>query len=106
VRDPIQIENIGQMRRERGIDDAELREEVRRLKSGDLVRLTLLTGSAPFGGETVVVRITSRKGPLFRGKLVRKPAAAALGQLRAGSLLTFSASHIHSVPRGTASRDR
>jgi hypothetical protein len=100
MRDRVEIENIEELRLHQGIDDVELREEIRGLGAGALVRLTLLSGA--FGGETVVVRITSRKGPTFRGKLVRKPATAALARLRAGWPLAFTAAHIHSLPKGRA----
>lgn len=52
MRNGIEIENIEEMRRRAGIDDAELREEIRGLEIGDLVMLTLLTGTKSSTGET------------------------------------------------------
>src|SRR5258708_6931518 len=40
MRHHIELENIEDMRREAGIDDVELREEIRGLRVGDSVRLT------------------------------------------------------------------
>ena len=45
MRNPVQIENIEEMRRREGIDDVELRSEIRDLQVGDSVRLTLMTGT-------------------------------------------------------------
>jgi hypothetical protein len=95
----VQIENIDQMRRQQGIDDVELRAEIRRLEVGDLVSLTLLTGIGSSAGETVQVRITSITGVAFRGKLVTRPVSAGLEHLRVGSYVVFTAAHIHSIPR-------
>ena len=69
MRAPLQIENIDEMRRREGIDDVALRDEIRGLKVGDFVKLTLLSG----------------------------PASAALSDLRAGAALAFTAAHIHSL---------
>jgi hypothetical protein len=96
---PVQIENIEEMRRREGIDDVELRAEVRGLAVGDIVNLTLLPGTGPFAAETLRVRITSITGSAFRGKLVSKPVSAGLEQLRVGAAIVFSAAHIHSVPK-------
>lgn len=82
-----------------------LRKEVRGLRTGAPVKLTLLTGPTPFAGETVVVRITSIQGRAFRGKLVMKPVAAALARLRAGSPVVFTTAHIHSLPKGWPRRE-
>ena len=43
MRNLVPIENIEEMRLREGIDDTELRKEIRRLKVGDFVRLTMLT---------------------------------------------------------------
>ena len=96
---PVQIENIEAMRRQQGIEDVELREVVSRLVVGDVVVLTLLSGTDGSAGETVRVRITSIKGSVFRGKLLSKPFSVGLKPLRVGAPLAFSASHIHSVPK-------
>jgi hypothetical protein len=94
----IEIENIEEMRLQEGIDDIELRAEIRALKIGDHVKLTLVTGTAAF--ESILVRITSISGLSFRGKLARKPTSSSLVELDVGSALSFSASHIHSIPKG------
>jgi hypothetical protein len=86
----VDIENIEEMRRQEGIDDVELRMEIRELKVGDQVRLTISSG-AKFHG-TVLVRITQIRGSAFRGKLVKKAP-----KLPAGGLVTFTTAHIHSV---------
>src|SRR5439155_13109464 len=46
----VEIENIEERRREVGIDDVVLREDIRGLAIGDLVKLTLLTDTASFAG--------------------------------------------------------
>ena len=97
MRHPVAIENIQAMRRQAGIEDLELREALRGLRIGDLVRLTLLTGTTPSAGETLRVRITRIRGDEFRGKLADRPVAPALSQLRAGSPVAFTAAHIHSL---------
>ncbi len=96
----IEIENIEEMRFREGIEDPELREEIRGLAVGDFVNLTFLTGSKAPGGETLVVRITSIRGSAFRGKLVRGPTLAGLSELRAGSAVAFTMAHIHSLAKG------
>jgi hypothetical protein len=93
----IEFENIKEMRREAGIDDVELSEEVRGLRVGDVVRLTACVGTKTFPGDCILVRITSIKGNVFRGKMARKPASSSLAQLKASSLLVFTTDHIHSV---------
>ena len=95
----VRIQDIEAMRRREGIDDVELRQEIRALGVRDLVRLTLLTGDPSFAGETVLVRVTAVRGTSFRGVLVRRPTAKGLTGLLAGSPLTFSADHIHSLLR-------
>ena len=105
MRQRVMIQDIEDMRRQEGIEDDELREEVRGLGVGDLVRLTFLTGTGPLGGETLLVRITSIRGPAYRGKLASRPAPTGPLKLRVGSLVTFTAAHIHSLPaRRTARR--
>src|SRR5438132_434493 len=71
----VAIENIEDMRCREGIDDVELREEIRRLHIGDFVRLTLLTGTTTSAGAPVLVRITRIRGHAFRGKLANRPAS-------------------------------
>jgi hypothetical protein len=98
MRSPVEIEDIEEMRRREGIDDVELREGIRGLRVGDAVRLTLRAGAAS-AGETLLVRITRIRGRAFQGRLAARPASARLASLRAGSLLDFTAAHIHSLPR-------
>ena len=96
VRNRVQIENIEEMRRRQGIEDVELHEDIGRLRPGDVVKVTFLSG--PTSRETLMVRITSIRGPAIRGKLVGEPHAPGLARLRVGSLIAFCADHIHSIP--------
>ncbi len=75
MRHPVAIEDIEGMRRCEGIEDAELREAIRGLRVGNLVRLTLLTGVPQSAGETLRVRITRIRGDDYRGKLADPPAS-------------------------------
>jgi hypothetical protein len=100
MRNVVEIEDIERRRLRAGIDDVELRSEIRGLQVGDVVRLTFLTGTTSF--ETLSVRITSISGPAFRGKLADSPATSALSQLRAGSAVAFTAAHIHSLGKRRA----
>jgi hypothetical protein len=95
----VEIENIEEMRRLQGIDDVKLREEIRALQAGHMVRLTFLTAPAPGAAQTLLVRITSIKGRAFHGKLAEKPASTRQSKLRPGLLVAFTADHIHSVPK-------
>ena len=92
---PVEIENIEEVRRQEGIDDVELRVEIRALRVGDFVKLTFLTGSGSF--ETLLVRITSIRGSAFRGKLVKRPSASALRKLGTDASIAFTSAHIHSL---------
>jgi hypothetical protein len=96
----VQIENIEEMRRRVGIDDAKLRQAIRGLRVGDLVKLTLLTGTNPPAAQTRLVRVTRIIGSDFRGRLVDGGACPGRSGLRAGSRLAFTAAHIHSLPKG------
>jgi hypothetical protein len=96
--DIVDIENIEEMRLREGIDDVELREEIRRLRVGDQVHLTFLGGAKP-AGETRLVRITSIRDGRFRGKLVSKLVSVGLPVVPAGAPVVFTASHIHSVAK-------
>lgn len=100
----IDLEDIEEIRRRAGIDDVELRQEIRGLGIGDLVRLTILTGATTF--ELLPVRITSIRGDSFRGKLARKPTSASLSKLPAGAPVTFTTAHIHSLPKGQPTCER
>jgi len=100
MRNPLEIENIEQMRLREGIDDVELRQEIRGLKIGDFVRLTMLTGTKASAGETMLVKITSIRRDSFRGELANRPASSRRFKLRLGSLVAFTAAHIHSLAKG------
>jgi hypothetical protein len=93
----VKLENIEEMRREEGIDDVELRTGIRRLKVGDFVKLTFLSGATAF--ETLSVRITSIRGSAFRGKLAKAPTSAGLSGLEAGASVVFTTAHIHSLQK-------
>jgi hypothetical protein len=99
MRDPIEIENIDELRLREGIDDVELREEVGRLRVGDHVHLTFLAGTNPQAREVLLVRITSIHGDEFHGRLAGAPARADLARLRAGARVVFAAGQIHSIAR-------
>jgi hypothetical protein len=103
MRKPVTIENIEELRRQQGITDEELRGEIQELQVGDFIKLTLLT---PVTAETVRVRITRIRDRLFRGQLVQRPTVAGLSQLRQGSFLSFTAAHVHSIPRGQPSHEQ
>ncbi|MCI0378810.1 MAG: hypothetical protein L0215_14475 [Gemmataceae bacterium] len=100
MHEPLKIENIEEMRRQEGIDDAELRVEIGRLKVGDFVKLTLLTGTTSF--ETLLVRITSIRGSAFRGKLASQQTSKGLAKLRDRPAFAFTTAHIHSIPKKAA----
>jgi hypothetical protein len=93
----IEIENIEEMRQSEGIDDVELHEAIARLRVGDQVRLTFLSGASL--RETLPVRITSIQSGHFRGRLVGPAARARLVGLRPDALVTFTAGQIHSIAR-------
>ena len=99
MRNPVEIENIEEMRRREGIEDVELREEIRGLAIGDFVKLTLVTSTKSFPGQTLLVRITRIRGAAFRGKLAHGPASTGRSQLQLGSSITFTTAHIHSIPK-------
>ncbi len=105
MRNTVEIENIEELRRREGIDDIELWEEIRGLRTGDFVKLTFRAGEDSFGGETLLVRITGIRGPTFRGELTRAPTAPGLSGLRVGLRVSFTAEHIHSLPRGRPTRE-
>jgi hypothetical protein len=101
---PIEIEKIQEMRQREGVEDADLRAEIRSLEVGDLVRITLLSGNQAAQGETVQVRLTSIRGLAFQGVLTSTPVSSGLAELRSGSPIAFTAAHIHSVPKGRPAR--
>ncbi len=99
MRPPVEIENIEELRRLAGIDDAELHDEIRTLRPGDQVRLTFLVdGKAP-ASATVVVRVVSIRGGIFHGKLETRPAAVNAVGLKINSSVTFNKDQIHSIVR-------
>src|SRR5437016_12760125 len=100
MKEPIQIEDIREMRRREGIDDPDLQKAIHALNVGDYVQLTLKTDAQAFHGETVLVRVTRIQAGSYLGKLAQTPASAALARLRAGARLAFTAAHIHSLPKG------
>ena len=100
------IENIGEMRRRVGIDDVELRDAIAGLEPGEFVRLTFLPDAKENGGETLTVRITGIKGLRFQGVLVETPANHDLAGLEIGTLVVFTAGHIHSLLEDGAPRRR
>ena len=91
----ITIENIDEMRRCEGIDDVELRAAIGRLRVGDHVRLTFLTG--PSFQETLPVRITRIQGSQFHGRLAHLPARPHHFPLQADAHITFTVAQIHSI---------
>jgi hypothetical protein len=91
----IEIENIDELRQREGIDDVELHDDIRRLRVGDHVRLTFLSGVNL--RETLLVRITSIRVGQFRGRLSTSKSRAPLPGLRADALVTFTAGQIHSI---------
>jgi hypothetical protein len=96
MREPVQIENIEEMRRRAGIDDVELRETIRGLRVGDRVNLTVLNSTTSSAWQKLRVRITRIRGSSFHG-LVECPSRFGPG---IGARLAFTAAHIHSVPEG------
>lgn len=101
----IRIEDIEHMRRENGIYDVELREQIRSLQIGHCVKLTLLRDELPSEGKTVVVRITSVRDGRFCGKLAVPSQASRMPGLLPGRVVRFSAAQIHSVVRGAQDED-
>jgi len=93
---PVELQDVEQMRQRVGIDDVELREQVRRLRVGDVVRLTFLAGAGK--AETLCVRITSIRRGTFSGELVAAASSPQLAGLCRGSPVTFTRAHVHSVP--------
>ncbi len=97
MREPVAIENIEELRRLKGIEDIELRDAIRGVAAGDFVRLTFLRSTKP--PRTLLVRITSIRGPTFRGKVADELGAGEQTP-RAGYPVVFTAAHIHSLAKG------
>ncbi len=91
----IEIENIDELRLREGIDDVELHEDIGRLRVGDHVRLTFVSGASL--RETLSVRITRIQDGRFRGRISSRAARPELLGLRADALVTFTAGQIHSI---------
>src|SRR5262249_54840402 len=96
---PVAIEGVQTMRRPQGRNDVQLRQRIRGLRVGDLVKLICLSAMEVYGGETLLVRITRIQGSAVCGRLVSAPTSAGLPGLRVGSPLAFSAAHIHAIPQ-------
>jgi hypothetical protein len=101
-----EIENVDVVRPRRGQDDVKFREELRGLRVGDLVKLTLLSATESFTGETLLVRITRMQGSIFAGRLASQPTSPCLAGVRLGSILTFTTAHIQSIPPRRAGNER
>jgi hypothetical protein len=97
MRNPIEIENIDELRRCHGIEDIELHEEIDRLRVGDHVLLTFLSGTNL--RTTLPVRITRIRAGRFRGRLVAPIARPELLGLRLNAMVAFTAGQIHSIAR-------
>jgi hypothetical protein len=95
MQDTFEIENIEAARLAEGIDDVDLRSEIGRLRVGDLVNLTLLSGTSSF--ETISVQITNINAACFRGRVAKKPKSSILSRIPVGLLVTFTRDHIHSI---------
>ncbi len=91
----VEIEDIEQMRLEQGINDVELRAEIRRLSVGDVVRLTFRASA--HSAQTVPVRITRiRQEMTFRGKLTQRAL-----KVPPGTTVEFTRTHVHSVVKSS-----
>lgn len=97
MRVSIEIENIDELRRCNGIDDIELHEDISRLRVGDHVLLTFLSGTHL--RTTLPVRITRIRARQFRGRLAAPIARPEWLGVRPNTLVTFTAGQIHSIAR-------
>ncbi len=97
MRVPFAIENIDELRRCNGIDDVELHEDIGRLRVGDHVLLTFLSGTHL--RTTLSVRITRIRAGEFRGRLSGPLARPEWLDLRPNALVAFTAEQIHSIAR-------
>jgi len=93
----ILVQNIEEMRRREGIEDEELRRDIRAMKIGDCVHLTLISNQRPMGSETVVVRVTRIDGSKYEGALLTRPLSKGLNTLPTDLALFFKREHIHSL---------
>ena len=76
-------------------------EDVRRLKAGDRVCVSVSSDGKLF--ETIAVRITSRRGSIFRAKPVQRPRSRTLIELKPDSVVKFTGRQIHSILDGQPS---
>jgi hypothetical protein len=106
VRNAVEIEDIERLRRRAGIEDTQLRDEIRLLRIGDAVNLTFLKDTVSGAGETLAVRITFIRSGCFRGNLASEPRSAYLSALRPGSTVIFKTTHIHSIPKSEPPDER
>lgn len=97
MRVSIEIENIDELRRCNGIDDIELHEEIDRLRVGDRVLLTFLSGTNL--RTTLPVRITRIRSGQFRGRLAGSMARPEWLDMRPNAIVVFTAGQIHSIAR-------
>ncbi len=95
----VEIENIEEMRRQAGIDDIELREDIRQLQVGDCVKLTFMTDSDRLRSETLLVLITNINGDNYQGKLAETPKLLGTAKVQEGSVVKFKKDHIHSIAK-------
>lgn len=95
--DIIEIENIECMRLREGINDLELRQDIRGLRIGHCVKLTLVSGDRPLEGETVTVRITVHSRRIVPGQAGKAAGVRCLQGPGGAAPLTFSTAHIHSI---------
>jgi hypothetical protein len=112
----VQIENIAEARRRRGIATDGLERAIQSVREGSIIKLTFQTegvlppgladqarreGWPPPAGESMWVEVTgiSGEGParVFRGELRNRPAFIDPAKLRLGSPVSFTAEQIHSV---------
>lgn len=100
----ISVENIEKMRQREGINDCELRDEISRLKVGDVVHITLLADRGT--AEDVLIRITSINKLRFTGMLAKPAVNTRLQQSTDGMTLYFNADHIHSIHQSAAAKPR
>ncbi len=108
VQNSLAIENIDELRLEQGIDDVELHNEIRALQVGGFVKLTLLTGVRGSVSETLLFRITDRKGSRFRGELAAAPTVSGLSGVAIGLIIHILGSAYpfrSSLPAGPRTRE-
>ena len=93
----VELENIEEMRRRRGITDDKLRDEIPPLRSATRSGSPWRRAPKPSREKPCTCDITTIKGQSFQGELTKKPSSARGSKLRVRSRVTFTAAHIHSV---------